>query len=214
MLALLRKLPRQLEQAEVFHRDGLTGGECRGRNALVVGVGNIGGEIADIAKALGMNVKGVDIVPDKKGLKYVSLEDGIPWAQAILCALPLTDETRGLLSYEQLKRPKTRPVLVNVGRGETTPLEDLSRLMEEKVLGGVALDVYPDEDTLAENLRALVEEHPSVQAFYRLKSFPNVLCTPHNAFNTEEALLEKCRQTIRSVEMFLGEGRFPREVKG
>jgi phosphoglycerate dehydrogenase-like enzyme len=62
MMALLRKLPRQIEQFSHFERNGLTGAECLNKNLLVVGVGRIGSEIVRIGQGLGMNVTGVDIV--------------------------------------------------------------------------------------------------------------------------------------------------------
>jgi D-lactate dehydrogenase len=212
MLALLRKLPRQLEQFEVFHRDGLTGLEAKGRNALVVGVGNIGQEIVDIAKGLGMEVCGVDIVRRKKGLKYVSLKGGIAWAEVIFCALPLTKKTVGLLGQGLLSQAKRRPFLVNIARGEITPFDDLIRLMEGKVLAGLALDVYQAESILAESLRSSCDDSPLVEAAHRLKNFENVIFTPHNAFNTAEALLLKCQQTVDAVDMFLRKGKFPHGV--
>jgi D-lactate dehydrogenase len=83
------------------------------------------------------------------------------------------------------------------------------RLVEGKVLGGLALDVYPDEGILAESLRSLCDDSPLVAAAHNLKCFENVLFTPHNAFNTSEALLAKCRQTVDAVVMFLQTGKFP-----
>ncbi|MCG2716893.1 MAG: hydroxyacid dehydrogenase, partial [Candidatus Marinimicrobia bacterium] len=60
-MALMRKLPRQMEQFNTFHRDGLTGRENQGKILLVVGVGNIGYEIVQIGRGLDMIVRGVDI---------------------------------------------------------------------------------------------------------------------------------------------------------
>ena len=212
MLALLRKLPRQIEQFEVFHRDGLTGLEAKGRNALVIGVGNVGSELVDLAQGLGMEVRGVDIVWRQKGLCYVDLKDGIAWADVIFCALPLTNKTVGLLGFRALSKTKRRPFLVNIARGEITPFKDMIRLVEGKILGGLALDVYPQEGILAESLRSLCDDNPLVAAAHRLKSFENVLFTPHNAFNTSEALLAKCQQTADAVKMFLQKGKFPHSL--
>jgi D-lactate dehydrogenase len=71
--ALLRKLPAQIAQFPAFHRDGLTGSECAGKKLLVVGVGNIGAEIVKIGLALGMQVRGVDLVEKHEPLSYVTL---------------------------------------------------------------------------------------------------------------------------------------------
>jgi D-lactate dehydrogenase len=213
MLALFRKLPRQIQQLEVFKRDGLTGIEARGKNALVVGVGKIGREIVSLARGLGMEVRGVDIVRREKRLKYVSLTAGLSWADVVFCALPLTPKTEGIFDYRAFAGLKKKPFLVNIARGELLPLKDLIRLLEEGRLSGAAVDVYPEEGFLAESLRSLVHEMPGVGELHRLMAMDQVICTPHNAFNTEEALLEKCRQTVGAVVNFLKIGRFPVEVK-
>ena len=212
MMALMRKLPKQQEQFNVFSRDGLTGGEMKGRHALVLGVGNIGSEIVDIVQGLGMQVKGVDIDP-KKDMEYVELDEGLSWAHAIFCALPLTEETRNLLGYARLRQAEKGPVLINIARGEITPVADLARLMGEDLLSGVALDVFPEEQKLAEALREPSGPEPIVEDIFHLQTFGNVLFTPHNAFNTEEALERKCQQTVEAVALFLSEGRFPQALK-
>jgi D-lactate dehydrogenase len=159
-----------------------------------------------------MDVRGVDIVRRKKGLKYVSLKEGVALADVIFCALPLTKKTAGLLGCGLFSKTQRRPFLVNVARGEITPFTDMIKLVEEKVLAGLALDVYPDESILAESLRSLCGDSPLVEAAHRLKSFENVIFTPHNAFNTAEALSLKCQQTVAAVEMFLRKGKFPHSV--
>src|SRR5271170_1116275 len=72
VMALLRKLPAQIAQFPAFHRDGLTGSECAGKKLLVAGVGNIGAEIAKIGQALGMQVRGVDLVQKHESISYVT----------------------------------------------------------------------------------------------------------------------------------------------
>jgi len=100
MMALFRKLKKQLTHFETFTRDGLTGLECRGRRAFIAGVGNIGSEIVDITKGLRMQVKGFDIEQKIKDLSYASLTEGVKWADVVFCALPLTKETEGMLNYK------------------------------------------------------------------------------------------------------------------
>jgi D-lactate dehydrogenase len=212
MLALMRKLPRQLSQLAVFDRNGLTGREVRGKNALVVGVGRIGREIVTMARGLGMAVRGTDIVKRERGVPYVPLAKGIGWADVVFIALPLTTRTEALLNYSLLSRSKRRPFVINVGRGEALPSEDLIRLLEEDRLSGAALDVFSDESVLAESLRAQADDGPGVRGLRRLMAFENVICTPHNAFNTAEALEQKCRQTIDAVKMFLAKGKFLNEA--
>jgi len=153
-VALLRKFKKQIKNFKNFSRDNLTGLECRGRNVFVVGVGNIGSEIVDIARGLRMHVKGFDIKHKISDLFYVSLSEGIEWADIVFCALSLTKETEGMLSYEVLKKAKPGLSFINIARGEISPVGGLKKLLDEKILGGLGLDVYPQESKLAYNLRA------------------------------------------------------------
>jgi len=197
-MVLLRKLPQQVAQFARFHRDGLTGGECAGKNLLVVGAGHIGSEAAKIGRGLEMNVRRVDIIAERSD---VSIEEGLPWADIIVCAMNLTAKNRGYFSYERLKRARRGVLFVNVSRGEQSPTADLARLLDEEHLSGVALDVYEDEGALATALR-------SGKGSFPLAGRANVILTPHNAFNTREAVERKAEQSARQVGHFLEQGRF------
>jgi D-lactate dehydrogenase len=201
IMALLRKLPQQTEQFPRFHRDGLTGRECPGKKLLVAGVGNIGSEVVKIGQALGMAVRGVDIVQRHTSVTYVSIDEGLPWADIVVCAMNLTEENAGCFRYDVLKRARRGVVFVNIARGELSPTADLVRLLDEKHLGGVALDVFEDEPRLATALRA-------GQGTFPLLGRPNVILTPHNAFNTAEAVERKATQTVQQIEHFRAHGKF------
>jgi len=200
-MTLLRKLPQQLEHFARFNRDGLTGQECSGKKLLVVGVGNIGSEIAKIGLGLGMDVRGVDILQKHPLVTYVSIHDGLPWADVVVCAMNLTAENVGYFNYDRLKQAKRGVIFVNVARGEHAPTADLVRLLDEERLGGLALDVYENEPQLAAALRA-------GQGTYPLAGRPHVILTPHNAFNTRESVDRKAEQTIQQIEHFLKNGQF------
>ena len=203
-MALLRKLPQQMRQFGVFDRDGLTGAECLGKNLLVVGVGRIGSEIAKIGGGLGFTVHGVDIVPNKADVAYVSRDDGIRWADIIICAMNLTKQNEGYFSYELLKSARKGCVFVNIARGEHSPLSGLKRLLDERHLGGIGLDVFEDEGTLATALRNPGSPPaPQVSVISQLLARPNVLLTPHNAFNTQEALQRKASMSVEQIRHFL-----------
>lgn len=211
MMALLRKLKKQMISLGTFSRDGLTGLECRGRHALVVGVGNIGKEIAAIARGLGMTVKGVDPRRGVKGLGYVTLAKGLPWADVVFCACPLTEKTKTMLDYSMLRKVKKGAIFVNVGRGEISPVKDLARLLSEGILGGIGLDVFDEEHSLADSLRARRAD-ARARRTWKLKDKGNVIFTPHNAFNTHEALEGKARLSAEAVRHFLRRGTFPDPV--
>ena len=201
-MALLRKLPQQIAQFARFNRDGLTGQECAGKKLLVVGVGHIGLEIVKIGQGLGMAVRGVDLVPKHASVSYVAIDEGLAWADVIVSAMNLTPENRGYFDYPRLKRARPGAIFVNVARGELSPTAGLVRLVDEGHLGGLALDVYDSESKVAVALRS------GQGSDFPLAGRPNVILTPHNAFNTAEAVDRKAAQTVQQIEHFRQHGRF------
>jgi D-lactate dehydrogenase len=209
MMALMRRLPQQITQFQYFDRDGLTGGECAGKNLLVVGVGRIGSEIVKISAALGMNVRGVDIVPRSTEIHYCGKEEGVAWADIIMCAMNLTNENRGYFSYDVLKKAQQGILFINIARGEHAPLSGLLKLMQEHHIGGLGLDVFEDEPNAATALRGgHIRTSPEAQTLTALLQHPNVLFTPHNAFNTIEAVWRKSRLSVDEVVYFLKNNNF------
>ncbi|HBC88252.1 MAG TPA: hydroxyacid dehydrogenase [Lentisphaeria bacterium] len=218
--ALLRNLSSQRNSFNTFFRDGLTGREIRNRRITVIGVGRIGGEVVDIANGLQMKILGVDIKPrtemkKKYGLKYVSLKQGLKNADVAICALPLTDITRGMLGYTALKAMPNGSIYINVGRGEVSPTQDLFRLLKECRLGGIGLDVFEFEKELVSVLRdgeKIATLKPaarkSVTAVLELMKDQRVILTPHNAFNTEESVERKSLRTAENLAAYLKTGKF------
>jgi len=208
-MALLRKLPMQIGNFRHFHRDGLTGRENEGKVLMVVGVGNIGYEVVKIGRGLGMEVLGVDIVQKHPDVHYVAPEEGIARADIVVSAMNLTAQNRAYFHYDFLKRAKPGLIFVNIARGELSPSTDLLRLLKEGHLGGIAIDVYDSESELAVSLRAGTSSgNAEVNATLELAKMPNVIMTPHNAFNTLEAVERKSSQSVEQVEHFLRAGAF------
>lgn len=208
--ALLRRLPRQLAEFDRFRRDHLSGRENPGKTLALFGVGHIGYEIGRIATALGLIVRGVDPVRRHADVDYVSPEEALAEADIVVCAMNLTSRNRGYFTREVLAQAKRKPILVNIARGEFTPATVLEAALKEGLLSGVALDVFNEESTLAPALRT---GNPSAltidnQALLRLRAHPNVLLTPHNAFNTLEAVERKSEQSIRTLLHFQKAGQF------
>lgn len=213
MLALLRKLPRQMEQFKRFDRDGLTGTECQGKHLLVVGVGRIGGEIVKMGLGLGLQVRGVDIVRRHDFVEYVERDAGLAWAEVVICAMNLTDENYQYFSYELLKKCHPGLIFINIARGEHAPLADMLRLVKEGHLGGLGLDVFEDEPEVGTALRTgRVGESEKAAMVAELSQYPNVILTPHNAFNTAEALERKARFSVEEIFYFLRERKFHNQV--
>jgi D-lactate dehydrogenase len=218
--SLLRNLSFQREALKSFNRDGLTGREISGKMIAVLGVGRIGSQIVDIAHGLKMKILGVDIKPDlslvdSHGIEYVSLTEALRAADIVVCALPLTDITRGMLDYGVLSYVKKGAIFINIARGEISPCADLLKLLEDGTLSGVGLDVYDCERDMAFVLRdngALSdlpgERCASVEAAMKLMNDPRALLTPHNAFNTLESVERKSLRTAENLSSYFDCGRF------
>jgi D-3-phosphoglycerate dehydrogenase len=119
----------------------------RGKTLLVIGCGGIGSEVARLSKSLGMWTVGVSRsfrVPEvfDEKLPLSALRERIPGADAILLALPLTKETRRLVTYDLLARAKADAIVVNVGRGELTDEEGVIRWLSERPDSRYATDVF------------------------------------------------------------------------
>lgn len=208
-LALLRRLPQQSQQFFKFHRDGLTGRECAGKTLLVVGVGNIGHEIVKIGTGLEMQVLGVDIVKKHSDVNYINIDEGLSEADIIICAMNLTPENHNYFNADRLHKAKQGVVFINVARGEQSPSAVLLKLIQAGHLGGVGLDVYNAESELAIALRSgRITSNIEVTATLALSKLPNVIFTPHNAFNTYESVERKAAQSITQIQHFFEKGRF------
>lgn len=206
-LALLRRLPRQLTQVARFDRDGLTGQEATGRRVAVVGVGHIGAEVARLLGAIGMEVVGVDPVR-RHAMPYLEPAEAFAWAEVIVLAMDLNPSSRGWLDRTRLDLLRPGTLLVNVARGELASSSVLLEGLASGRLAGVAVDVYDDERPLAAALRAGSEpSDPEARAALELIRHPDVLATPHNAFNASEALERKARQSVeQAVDWLTGAG--------
>jgi phosphoglycerate dehydrogenase-like enzyme len=138
----------------------------------VVGVGQIGSEIARRAAAFGMSVLGVD--PVRRELPgmlpeiwpLARLGDLLAQSDFVVIAAPHTPQTEKLFRFAQLQQMKRSGILINIGRGAIVDLGDLVRALEERVIAGAALDVYE------------VEPLPVESPLWRMD---NVILTPHVA---------------------------------
>jgi len=208
-MALLRKLPRQVSHFQSFKRDGITGRETCGRNLLVVGVGNIGSEIVKIGQGLGMNVQTVDPQEKFDFVNYTTYEAAAPQADIIVAAMDLNPSSEAFFDYEKLKQAKSGAIFINIARGELSPLGGLLKLLEENHLSALGMDVYENEKLIGPAMRGEISaDTPQLQALKKLAQLDNVIFTPHNAFNTAEAVEKKSEQSIQQLAEFKKTGNF------
>ncbi len=212
-MSLMRKLKLQQKQFVQFDRDGLTGRECSKQCLLVAGVGKIGHEVASIGRGLDMNVLGVDIVQKHEDVEYVSLDEGLARADVIVCSMNLTEENSRYFRYDVLRKAEKQPLFINVARGEFSPAEDMARLLDEGRLSGVGMDVFEDEKTVAQAFRTGRQHNlKTVETLASLRDRPDVIMTPHNAFNTREAVNRKAKQSIEQLRHFFRTGEFKWQI--
>lgn len=153
--------------------------ELKGRTLGVVGVGDIGRRVAEIAHhGFGMRVLGYqrrrEAMP--KFVEYADLDTLFASSDAVSLNCPLTPETRHILDERRLRSMKPHAMIVNAARGPVIDEEALARVLAEGKIGGAALDVY--------GAQPLAKDFPKAHPFLGL---PNVLLTPHVAGLTQEA---------------------------
>lgn len=208
-MALLRKLSWQTSQFNSFLRDGLSGSEAAGKTLSIFGVGNIGHEVARIGKGLKMKVLGVDLVQKHRDINYADPQTALIQADILVAAMNLTEQNRGYFSSAFFGKHKDRLIFINIARGELSPPDVLYSLLDNWRLGGVGLDVFDHEAELAGYLRGTLPAVDETSRIYlEMARLPNVILTPHNAFNTIEAVQRKTEQTIRQTKSFLKSGQF------
>lgn len=167
-----------------------------GKTLGIVGVGRIGTAVAARARGYDMRILGFDIVirPEALalGVRYVGLEELLQNSDFVSLHLPLTPETRNILSAEMLQLLKPGALLINTARWGLVDHDALFKLLEAGRIGGYGLDVYEVEPP---------EPHP-------LFALPNVLLTPHMGGTCRESNLRMGNTAVDNV-LAVKEGRTP-----
>jgi D-lactate dehydrogenase len=205
LLALNRKIHRAFNRVREFNfsLNGLMGFDLHGKTAGIVGTGRIGRVLAEILSGFGMKVLAYDPFPARKwakqnGVEYVDLRILAKKSDVISLHVPLTPKTRHIIRRQTLEIMKPGVILINVSRGALIDTPALISALKNGRLGGVALDVYEEEEGIFfEDLSGQVLQDDDLA---RLLTFPNVLITSHQAFLTNEAMAEIARITVVNLE--------------
>ncbi|MDD5946004.1 MAG: 2-hydroxyacid dehydrogenase [Clostridia bacterium] len=210
-LTLLMSLNRNIHKAYQRTRDfnfsinGLMGTTIRGKTVGVVGTGKIGQVMIDLLQGFGVDILAFDPYP-VEGLKaeYVSKEELFSRSDFISFHCPLTDDTKHMVNAETIGLMKDGAIIVNTSRGAIVDTPALIEGLKSKKLGGVALDVYEEEDEYFFEDRS--NDIISDDELSRLLTFPNVLVTSHQAFFTKEATKSIAETTLNNfVAIMKGE---------
>lgn len=196
-----------------FSPEGLKGFDLFGKTFGVIGTGRIGKHAAKIAKGFGMNVIAYDVYPNEAaatelGFKYVSLDEVLKTADVVSLHVPYTKDNHHLINADKLRLMKPSAVLVNTARGALVDTPALVEALKNKVIAGACLDVLEEEGVLKDEfgyVKGINQEADmkAVLAGHILFDLPNVLVTPHNAFNTQEALERILDTTAENIKNYL-----------
>ena len=190
-IGLIYALARHIPAADASVRAGewkraaFLGQELRGKTLGIVGLGKIGLAVAERARAMEMTLLAMDPfvtaeAAAARGIELVELDQLIERSDVITLHLPLTHATRDLIGEAQLKRMKPTALVVNVARGGLVDEAALARALDERQIGGAAIDVYENEPP---------KDSPLLGA-------RNTVLTPHLGASTEEAQAKVAEEVV------------------
>lgn len=220
MLALSRKIIQSAKSVKtkwLFRNKGLRGFDVQHKTLGIIGCGKIGSNVAKLAKGFDMNVFVYDAVKNEKlakeiGFKYTSLKNLLGKSDIITLNVPLNSHTKYLLNKKNIKYIKKGAYLINTSRGGVVETKAVIKALDKGILAGAALDVIEEEKYL-KGRRNLKKSNGRIKIYYNLVNRSNVLVTPHNAFNSREAIERIFFTTLDNIKSFFLKGRCVNEVK-
>ena len=170
-------------------------GSCVG----IVGFGAIGKRLAKLLQGFDCKILAYDPFPDQEaaaryGVAFADLDSLLSEADAVSLHVPLTGETKGMISHAQLDRMKPWSVIVNTSRGGIIDEEALYEALKNRTIGGAGIDVFAQEP---------------LPAASPLRTLDNVILTPHNSSQTEEALWNIYKMAIDICKDYFDRGTSP-----
>jgi len=194
MFAVARQIPEASASTHAgkWEKSKFMGTELTGKTLGVIGAGNIGGIVCDRARGLKMKVVAYDPFlgqekADKMGVEKVELDELLTRADFITLHVPLTDQTRNILSKENLEKTKKGVRIINCARGGLVDEAALAELLTSGHVAGAGFDVFADEPAT---------DNP-------LFNLPNVVCTPHLGAATTEAQENVALQVAEQMADYL-----------
>lgn len=202
LLALTRKIPEVLAtENEQFTSQDLIGHDLEGKIFGAIGTGHIGQRALKMANGFSMNAIAYDAFPRPElqegfHFTYVGLDELLAQADVVSLHTPYLPSTHHIMNKERLGKMKPGAILINTARGELVDTNALIEALDGGHLGGAAIDVIEGESLLNYHEEtALLRSDTLPEAVLRhsveisaLQKMPNVIVSPHNAFNTVEAI--------------------------
>jgi D-lactate dehydrogenase len=214
ILALSRNIHKSYVRTlrDDFSIEGFSGFDLKSKTLGVIGGGHIGMYVVKIAKGFGMNVlvydiKKNDFLAEVLNFKYSDLDRLLKESDIISLHTPYNKQTHHLINKESLKRVKKGSILINTARGGCVDTDALLWALEKGILGGAGLDVIEGEEFIKEEKQILYDEKNidywrTIVRDQKIFKMDNVVFTPHNAFNSQEALSRILDTTIQNINEY------------
>jgi len=216
MLTLSRKIFEsydRIKETGSFDLTGMRGFDLNGKTLGVIGTGKIGKNVIEIAKGFNMKVIAYDKFPDsayqqKMGYEYLTMDEVLAQADIITLHVPFLPGNEHMINAESIAKMKKGVYLINTARGALVETEALLKALQSGQIAGAGLDVLEEEGVIKDELNFLTGAHPGehdlrvVLENHVLVDMPNVVVTPHNAFNTWEALKRILNTTLKNIKSF------------
>ncbi|MDD5232984.1 MAG: hydroxyacid dehydrogenase [Syntrophales bacterium] len=197
-----------------FSLKGLRGFDLRHKTLGVIGTGAIGRNVIEIASGFRMRVLAFDLRPDHElerllGFTYSSFEDLLAHSDIVSLHVPAAPGAGHLIASREFEIMKRGAVLINTARGSLIDVEALLHALAAGRISAAGLDVLPEEPAIreeAELLRSFFRKNydlSTLLADHILLRMRNVYITPHNAFNTREAVERILGTTIENIQAYI-----------
>ncbi|OOP74392.1 D-isomer specific 2-hydroxyacid dehydrogenase family protein [Clostridium beijerinckii] len=215
ILMAIRKVKLIMERSNVqdFSLRGIQGKELPNLTIGVVGTGKIGRTVISHLSGFGCKILAHDIYKNdevKSNAKYVDLDNLFKYSDIITLHMPATDDNYHMINKKAIKLMKDGVFIINTARGSLINTNDLIQGIESKKIGGAALDVIEQESNIYySDLKGEILKNRNLAI---LKSFPNVIITPHAAFYTDQAVSDMIENSIRSCILFSENKENPWEI--
>lgn len=193
ILALVRQIPREDRALRAGRWQETVGVDLEGATLGIVGLGNIGAQVAEVARAFQMEILAWSqhLTAERAaacGARLVGKEELFGRSDIVTIHLQLSARTTGLFGREDLARMQRHAYLINTSRGPVVEEAALVEALRSGVIAGAGLDVFDTEP--------LPPGHP-------LRELPNVVLTPHLGYVTAATYRRFYGQTLENVEQFL-----------
>ena len=215
LLAISHHMVDAVERARRgnFSSEGLQGFDLQGKTLGVIGTGTIGRFVIRIGKGFGMKLLASDLHPDEDfaaaaGFEYVPMQRLLEESDVVTVHVPGGENTRHLLSTKEFAAMKRGAVLINTSRGSVVDVEALLRALADGGLSAAGLDVLAEEPVIREEAELVhavfSRDHDLTRLLvdHVLLRMPNVVITPHTAFNTREAVQRILDTTRGNIAAF------------